>query len=148
MISEKTLARYDRIALRAHKAGFKAAKAKARQIVRENDAETIITRTPGKTYAHRVIGLPCGFCHLSFASGRIGFFQYLKAYAHAYTSPYYGARAHFDSITHRLGIKDEPVHPKHRYLTQSLRVNEAYYEAVVSVLNKAGIDCSFGSTID
>lgn len=143
MISEKTIAKYDRLTARAFKAAEKAAKAKAREIVKKDEAEIVTTVAGGRVYQHRAIGLPCGWCDVTLDNARSGFAQYAKYKDAFQNSIYRGPRVWWWAFGERF-----VVHPKHPYLKQSMEVNEAAAEAFADVLRKGGVPCGTWSTID
>lgn len=77
MISEATIAKFDKLVARCNKAGQAAARKKARELKREAGVVIVDAFNRKKTYT--VHGYPYGFVNLHVVNGRSGFAQYLKA---------------------------------------------------------------------
>jgi hypothetical protein len=134
-ISDKTIARYDRLVARAIKAGRTAAAKAAREAAR-GEKTTIVDNRTKRTWS--MVGYPYGRAYVRVSSGRTGFAQYLKSK---------NALGWENRIEDYVLDRDRQVF-KPQSLGQSMQVATAKAEAWAAVLNKAGISTCVETWID
>jgi hypothetical protein len=134
-ISEKTIAQYDRLVAKAHKAGVASAK-KARRVIMAREADVIVDSARKVKYT--MFGYPYGFVNLEIRSGRCGFAQYLK---------FKGGLGYENSVRlYNLGVGT--LNTEFGALSQSMELQEAYWEAWSEILESKDIKTYISSRID
>jgi hypothetical protein len=131
-INQTTVAKFDRLVARCHKAGIKRATAKKKELMK---VPTSIVDTRSKS-VYTMYGYPFGFVNLSLSNGRTGFAQYLK---------HRDALGYENSVrTYQLGTNLSEFGS----LCQSMELQEAYLSAWEEILESKGIRVYVNSRID
>lgn len=131
-ISEATIAKFDRLIERCHKAGIKRATAKKKELMK---VPTIIGDARTKR-EYTMYGYPFGFVNLILLNGRTGFAQYLK---------------HRDALGYENTIRTYQLGTNLREfgsLCQSMELQESYLSAWEEILESKGIKTYMNSRID
>jgi hypothetical protein len=133
-ISEATIAKFDRLVARAHKAGMASAK-KAKRVIMAREADVIVDSS--RKVKYKMYGYPFGFVSLKVSNGRCGFAQYLK---------------HKDALGYenRIQLYSLGMGTLNEFgaLCQSMELQEAYWSAWQPILEAKGINTWMSSRID
>jgi hypothetical protein len=132
-INQATIAKFDRLVARCHKAGIKQATAKKKELMK---VPTSIVDTRSKS-VYTMFGFPFGFVNLELMGGRTGFAQYLKGKS---------ALGYNNSI--RIHGLELPGLREFGALAQSMELQEAYWEAWSVILESKDIKTYISSRID
>lgn len=135
MISEATVAKFDRLIARCHKAGLASAK-KAKKAIMAREADIIVDAS--RKVKYKMYGYPFGFVNLEVSNGRCGFAQYLK---------HKGGLGYQNSI-HLYHLDMGTLNNEFGALCQSMELQEAYWMAWRTILESKGIRTWMSSRID
>jgi hypothetical protein len=134
-ISEATIAKFDRLVARCHKAGVASAK-KAKRVIMAREADIIVDSA--RKVKYKMYGYPFGFVNLQVSNGRCGFAQYLK---------FKGGLGYNNSI-HLYHLEVGTLNTEFGALCQSMELQEAYWEAWSHILESKDIKTYISSRID